>query len=526
VEKEKKMKKISRITLILLAAVLMLSLAACNRPGDNGNDKVPGTDGALFDANTTITMIVPSHSSWPFDKDWKVWQYAREGTGADLQIQAIPAAEFLTKIPILFATPKDLPDMIAFTYKPDTDPYVKQGALVALDDYSDMMPNYNKFLESLSEEERHKLIRGRKAYDGKVYYAPIHGAESIQNVRAWLYRKDIFDKHGINTPKTMDELFDVASKLKELYPESYPVCMRQGFNNINVMGPSWKPYFNWDFYYDFNDGKWRFGASEDTMLEIVRYLNKLVGAKLTPPDFLTINSKTWEELVSTDRGFIMPEYQTRIDFFNPVGREANPEYNLTATEPPYVENGTGRAMVNKYNNDPKGLVICRVDDENRIKNAVKYIDWMYSDEAFELLSWGKEGETYEVVNGQRQYILDDTGNAPQVLYGVQTYGAYLRLDPEAAFAMSSKDLSATTEMALSHTEENFNPIMYLAYNDDEQAVITDVGTTIKTYVQEMLSKFILMQEPLSKWDEFQKALADLNVEEVLAAYESAYDRVK
>ncbi|NLG52834.1 MAG: hypothetical protein GX541_02515, partial [Clostridiales bacterium] len=76
------MKKISRITLILLAAVLMLSLAACNRPGDNGNDKVPGTDGALFDANTTITMIVPSHSSWPFDKDWKVWQYAREGTGA------------------------------------------------------------------------------------------------------------------------------------------------------------------------------------------------------------------------------------------------------------------------------------------------------------------------------------------------------------------------------------------------------------------------------------------------------------
>ena len=55
-----------------------------------------------------------------------------------------------------------------------------------------MMPNYNKFLESLSEEERHKLIRGRKAYDGKVYYAPIHGAESIQTMRAYGYIERIY----------------------------------------------------------------------------------------------------------------------------------------------------------------------------------------------------------------------------------------------------------------------------------------------------------------------------------------------
>ena len=173
----------------------------------------------------------------------------------------------------------------------------------------------------------------------------------------------------------------------------------------------------------------------------------------------------------------MPEYQTCIDFFNPVGREANPNTTLRQTNP-YVENGTGRAMVNKYNNDPKGLVICRVDDENRIKNAVKYIDWMYSDEAFELLSWGKEGETYEVVNGQRQYILDDTGNAPGAVR-CSDYGAYLRLDPEAALSRCPQGFIRDHRNGPVAYGGNFNPIMYLAYNDDEQAVITDVGTTIK-----------------------------------------------
>ncbi|NLB80381.1 MAG: extracellular solute-binding protein, partial [Clostridiaceae bacterium] len=256
------MKKASRVILIVLAIVIVFSLAACNQPVESNNTETQ-TNGDSEKA--IIKMVVPSHASWPFDKNWKVWQYAREGSGVDLQIQAIPGSEFLTKVPIMFASPKELPDIIAFNYKPDTDVYVKQGALVALDDHIDIMPNYTRFLNSLPDDERKKLIMGRKSYDGKVYYAPVHGAESIQNVRAWLYRKDIFDKHDIHTPETMSELYDVTLQLKELYPDSYPICVRSGFNNINVMGPSWKPYFNWDFYYDYDNEKWCFGASEDTM---------------------------------------------------------------------------------------------------------------------------------------------------------------------------------------------------------------------------------------------------------------------
>ena len=49
------------------------------------------------------------------------------------------------------------------------------------------------------------------------------------------------------------------------------------------------------------------------MKDMVEYYKKLVDNQLVPPDFLTIDTKSWEELMSTDRGFITNDYISRID---------------------------------------------------------------------------------------------------------------------------------------------------------------------------------------------------------------------
>ena len=46
------------------------------------------------------------------------------------------------------------------------------------------------------------------------------------------------------------------------------------------------------------------------------------------------------------------------------------------------------------------------------------------------------------------------------------------------------------------------------------------------YSQEMISKFLLGKEPLSKWDEFVSTIDKMGVDELLAVYEAAYNRVK
>ena len=510
-----------RIIALLLAGIMLFALTACNKDDGAGE-----ANNAPLTKDDVIDITITSHPSWPYVEDWKVWQYIEEGTGVTLNVTCIPGADAGTKYPLMFASPDTLSDVVSFTYKPDTERYVSQGALVALDDMEQYMPNYKSWVESISDEEYENLVKTRKSADGKIYYAPVSGRESYQNVRAWLYRKDIFEKHNLAVPTTFDELYEVCKQLKAIYPDSYPYCLRQSFTNLDVSGASWKPYWNTGFYYDFNAEKWSFGATEETMRDVLEFYIKMVEEKLMPSDFMTINNTTWSELITTDRGFILPEYQTRIDFFNSIARPTNPEFDLHAMIPPVADPENGVAMVNRYNVDPTGLTMTNTGDEKSMANAAKFIDWFYSDEGSELTSWGKEGDTYEIVNGKKRYITDEAGTQANTLYGFNTYGTFLRMDPEAINAFESDDIAETRSLVIEHTLPYANPNITLAFNAEEQKVIDEYQTALSNYSQEMLTKFILKQEPISGFDAFVENLKSMHLDELLGAYESAYARVK
>ncbi len=204
----------------------------------------------------------------------------------------------------------------------------------------------------------------------------------------------------------------------------------------------------------------------------------------------------------------------------------NPEYTMAATKPPKAENGLGVAMMNKYNNDPTGMAAPNTGDKARIANAMRYINWFYSDEGSEIVSWGKEGETYEVVDGKKQYILPNEGDNAKLLYGFQTIGSYLRIDPAAAEACMSEEQAATTDFVLEHTHAELEPTTYMSLSSAESETIADYNTSLSTFVSENLQKFILGQRPMSEWDKFQEELSQMPIDDILAIYETAYNRIK
>ena len=150
---------------------------------------------------------------------------------------------------------------------------------------------------------------------------------------------------------------------------------------------------------------------------------------------------------------------------------------------------------------------------------------MYTEEALELLSWGKEGETYEKADGKKKYILED-GELPNAEYGFSLYSSFTRFDSEAAAAMQSETTLESEAMLVEHTLPYYPVTLWLDFNDEEQIVIDTYWAGCKTYTDEMMIKFILGQEPLSSYDSFVENLKDMNVDDVLGAYKSAYDRVK
>ena len=517
-----------RILALLLATILVLSLVACRRGGKGEVDKIVSDNDPLT-KDDVIEVALISHSSWPYQDSWKVMSYIRENIGATLEINAIPSAEVGTKYSIMFADPETLPNAMSFDGgKASGDVQAAAGTAISFEAVSDFMPNYNNWVANLSEADYTNYIQSRKSYDGKIYYTPIEGRDTTEGVMTWIYRKDIFDKHNLKTPTTFDELYEVCKVLKAEYPDSYPLCMRNGLgHNLFVLAPSFdKNWIGSGVYYNEAEGKWKYGALEPAMKEYLEFMLKMVDEGLVNPDFATTATNEWQQLITTSRGFITPEYQTRIDFFNSIFKDNGESARFSAMVPPVANAEKGAALVSQNSLEPYGLIICNNKNQDRIADTAKFFDWFYSDEAYELVSWGKEGETYEVVDGKKQYITNGSNEPVKTLYGFGVPGTFLRVSKQAIEDSESADIAENRAMVLEHRTATNNAVKYISFNDDEQEIMTDKRTAITKYTNEILTKIVLKQEPLSAWDSLEAKCYEYGLQEVLDTYEAAYARIK
>ncbi len=515
-----------RILAFLSAAAMALSLSACTGNSGNGgaaSGEIP--EGKIFAPGTEISMTIASHVSWPFNKDWKILEYFQEETGATFNVTAIPSGDLATKLPLIMANEKEMPDMMHIYAKPHVDTYAASGAYVSYTDNMDKMPNLKAFLDGLPEAEKEDLINQHTSGDGEMYFPPAYGTHRISNLRTWLYRKDVFEKNNLKVPTTYEELYQVAKELKKLYPESYPICFRDGILKFIDTLPAWKSDFSYWVYYDYKNEEWKFGAQDPLLKDVIEYYKKLAAEGLLPPNFLTIDTKGWEELMSTDRGFITMDYISRIDNFNNSVRQVDPDYTLALMAPPVPEIATGEAKIAKTNLDMNGWTILNTGKEDKINNALKLVDWMYSQKGIDTLSWGKEGETYTVdANGKKSFILDESEVAKNK-YGVGTYGLYQVID-QAAFETiySQEQIDAAGEVQ-QYLQERSNPELWLPFNEEEESRRVALYDDLEGYCQEQLSKFLLDMQPMSEWDNFQKGLIEMGVEELVKLYAQAYARI-
>ena len=93
-------------------------------------------------------------------------------------------------------------------------------------------------------------------------------------------------------------------------------------------------------------------------------------------------------------------------------------------------------------------------------------------------------------------------------------------------AVMSEEQAATTDFVLEHTLPELEPTTYMSMSSAEAEMLADYNTSLNTFVEENLQKFVLGQRPMSEWDKFQEELSELPIDEVLAIYEEAYNRIK
>jgi len=503
------------MALLLMAGCVPTVTESTSAPVTTPSSPVSDKDlsvgsGKLFDKPVKLTKMAISHPSWPHQEDWLIIDLIEEATNVQLEVIAIPSAGYNDRLNLDLAS-GELCDIINISGTDITHKYGPQGAFVNIKDQLNNLPNYKKFYEQNTED----VMRFMTA-DGNWYNFHNSGIGET-NRQGWMYRKDIFDKHNLAIPTNEQELYDVLKALKALYPDSYPFMFRQNLIRFSNFGPAWGT--GWEVYYNFESNEWRYGPIEDNFKEMAMYLYKLYQEELIPPDWLSIETSVYDEMVVNDKGFILFEYLPRIDSYATMAKESNPGLSLAFMPPIATEKGVSKLT-------PTGTSVAgfTINAKSPVVNeALKYVDWFYSEEAMELVSWGKEGVTYKVENGKRKYIDAEDMTQVRQKYGLATNGFYTRYDFGAQVILFSDAL----QYAYTESKKYDLPMPPVASFTDEETtnVIQTVGTSIQDYMKENLSKFLVGVRPFDEWDQYVEELKRVGVDELVELYKISHARI-
>lgn len=505
------MKKI--VTMISLITVL-----SCSFLFGNGQDEVAQTDGPL-----TVRMLYPDNASYPLKEDWLVLEEIAKATGVDLQLQTVPdvSSDYNAKMQIVFAS-GDIPEIV-YSKAPAATQDVIDGVLLPISDYVDQMPNLKKFLNDYDYTSDMNNLRES---DGKYYTLPVKAETKRMRIHQWLVRVDIFEKHNIPLPKTLDDVYAAGVKLKELYPESNPIINRFGSGNLlSLIGSGFGTLAGWSLssnghVYDEATDSWVYAPTSPEFKELLTYMNKLLTAGVLDEEFTSLDSTVYEQRVTQSETFIMIDWVGNQVRYNIEGRKTNPDFNVQPIFPvagPRGDYATERGtMYEQYWVLPASL-----KDHPRFEEVLGFIDWFYSEEASIITTFGAEGISYQAENGNLVYTDPNADQSKE--YGLLNNALNVRRHPDFFTAINGQEISDLfDEIAKAGAVKSPDP--KVRYNEEELSELQLLIPPVNDYFGSMMEKFIYGFESLDDWDAYVAELENKGSKKITALINNAWKK--
>ncbi|WP_158289400.1 extracellular solute-binding protein [Paenibacillus flagellatus] len=450
-------------------------------------------------------MISEYATGWPPKPGWGVWKWVKEETNITVDHKTYTSPESLA----LSVASGEMPDIMS-VYPTEVQKFGPQGAFLDLSKHMDKMPNVKKFLAE------HPDITARITQpDGKIL-SLLNDGTGEGNQLVWFYRDDIFAKHNLQPPKTWDEMYTTAKKLKELYPDSYPLVFRHGIGTLITFGPSFGIYP--EYYKDPTTGKMKYGATDPNFKKMVEYLNKFYMEGLFPKDWLSMDYKGWTQFITTNKSFMSVQFIGQIEIMNNQLQNGG---HLKFMAPPL---GAGsKAYLPNAGYEDRGFAVA--SNTKNLDAVLRFFDYVYSEKGRTIQSWGKEGETYTVVNGKKKFN-DTFKTAADITReaGIGSAGTYGWFDYEAWLSMvkPSEQEPYIEAKKYRYPTAKILPIL----SKEETDSISTQQDQINKYYTTAVSKFIMGETPMTEWDSFVSTLNQYGLQKVLDTYQKALDRQK
>ena len=522
--------------MLTLLAMLLCGTAAAEMP-DYLN---PDSEFPIVKEGEEITLsIAVMPNVLDNVEDLWFWEYCRQVMNIDFEITAFTSDMRDEKINLMFAA-DTLPDMIVgcdFSTAELVRYGQVEGQLLALNDYltEEYAPNILKLFAEYPEYQG--IVT---ALDGNIYSLPsVNPPLNILGlIPANFINTRILAETSMEMPSTLDELYQVLRKMKELYPDSIPmgggvnaadpsplIWSALGVTTTNAIEPG------------FKNGEVTVLCGDEMYGEYLAFMHKLYSEGLIDPDYYTIDSTMLNGELAEGRVFISP-----VVVYNalPNGWDEwvtipplTSEFNDTQVWPSAPLARPGAAVINSQTEYPelcmrfldfffteKGGIYAWTGPLVGSEDCLGMVSGWYGNEQSPDVEAGKYSSVWEYVVYE---VSPFNPNRPGTKAGEVERIHFI--DPEADFEWELTNpenyFRASKETAVYPYLVDAYPTIY--FDEETQQRISELKLVLEDYVNTESAKFITGVNSLDNLPAYFEQLNDIGFEEYLTYYVDAYE---
>jgi putative aldouronate transport system substrate-binding protein len=329
----------------------------------------------------------------------------KEKTGVTLDMQ-YPVGDAAEKITLMLAS-GDYPDLVYA--KGDVNKFVSAGALIDLTELIDKYgPNIKKlFGETYMKRHRYSI------QDPKIYWVGSLQVDQqqLEPGQGFQVQLGVLEELGYPTIKTVEDFEKVVSDYAKKYPKindkpviPYTLCFDSWRILISVTNSAvFATGGNGD------DGEWYIDQSTYKPVihhtrpeekEYVKWLNHMYNAGLLDPECVTQTYDTYIQKISSGRVLGLSDATWEYSGAEDALKTAKMWDRMYGIFPVVLKKGMENKMFMSGGYVPNWGIGITTKCKNPVA-AIKFLDWMASEEAQVLRAWGIEGKDWEIRDGRR-----------------------------------------------------------------------------------------------------------------------------
>lgn len=462
-----------------------------------------------------------------------LWQEYAKMTNINVDFQLVASDAMAEKRNLAMAS-GEYPDafFIGGWSTNDLMKYGGQGSFIPLNDLIDKYaPNLKAIMDQYPEVRKALTMP-----DGNIYSMPNMFDPEFTSVRMGgklFLKQEWLDALGMAEPATTEEFYNflVAVKNTDLNKNGQQDEIPIGSTTLATLVNHFKGAFGLGnrgtahAMVDMGDNnELRFIPTDERYKEFLEYFNKLWTEGLIDPDIL-VNEKEQNKFYAKGAEGVYGAIKITSPFtlMNQTGYIGAPA----------MEGPRGDKLYSEFRPPVAGPGAFVITDKNKYPaETVRWMDYFYGEEGNKMFFMGFKDKSYiENADGTVEYT-DEILKNPDGLTFEQALVKYVTWPGggypgivRAKFFKGAEGLPESleaAEKAEAYIPEEIWPTF--TFTEEESATMDALSTDITTYVNEMRTKFITGDTPMTEWDNYVKTIEQMGLKDYMEIYKAAYER--